>query len=685
MDFRDQKTYQQWMTSKSWRRSIDGFARLSGLTVKCIGADGTMIGPPMEERNLCRLIRRSEKGLARCRSHCGRKIVRSLRTGRADLFSCYAGLHCFSVPLKLQGEVIGAIFGGKILTDAPVVSRYVKMADTFQLDHAGMFKAIGELRIGKIQELREAMEYLASLGQALIAPAVQTRRFGQNISRFFTLFHLGNDLNLVRDSQELYGLIINSLSILFDLKGCSLMLLDSQEASLLTQSFYGPESWDLPHFRTGIDQGIIARAFREHKPVHTRDRYQIAKSGFNEKIEQIYTFPLHFGRKVGGVINIYNSSLSEDEIPMIRAFCNLAVMAIQNVDLRKNLNNRILEISNLGLMTHEVGKVRELDGLFQLILNRSTEMVKAEQASLMILDDTTKELTIKASKGVPEHLVRTLRLKKGEGVAGKVLERAMPLLVTDIEGDPRLGLQKKMRYKTKSFISIPLVLKDEPIGVLNITDKISGEVFNEDDLKIIKIFASQAVIALERTKLYEHSKEMEQVLITDHLTGLLNRRYFFERMTEEITRAERHSYPLSLMMIDVDDFKWYNDQNGHLAGDDALKSVSALIRDTIRNIDFVARFGGEEFTVVLPQTTKQEAVVIGERLLKEVEKFYFPYEENQPLGKFTISIGLATYPEDARKVKALIHAADQALYRSKETGKNRMHLYQPLPEGPGEN
>jgi len=681
----DRKKDQQWTTSESWRRSLEGFARITDLTVKCIGAKGTIIGPPMVERNLCRLIRRSQKGLARCRAHCGRRIARSLRTGRGEIFTCYAGLHCFSVPLKREGEVIGGIFGGKILADAPVIARYVKMADTFQLDHAGMFKAIGELRIGKVQELREAMKYLASLGEALIAPAVRMRRFGRNVSRLLTLFHLGNDLNLVRDSRELYGLIINSLSILFDLEGCSLMLLGSQESSLVTQSFFGPESWDLPHFRTPIDQGIIARVFREHKPVYTRDRFQIVRSGFNEKIEQVYAFPLHFGRKIGGVINIYNSSLSEDEIPMIHAFCNLAVMAIQNVDLRKNLDNRVLEISNLGLMTHEVGKTRELDGLFQLILNRSTEMVKAEQASLMILDEATKELTIKASKGVPEYLTRTLHLKKGEGVAGKVLEKAVPLLVTDIEREPRLGLHKKMRYKTRSFISIPLVLKDEPIGVLNITDKISGEVFNEDDLKIIKIFASQAVIALERTKLYERSKEMEQVLITDHLTGLLNRRYFFERVTEEITRAERHSYPLSLMMIDVDDFKWYNDQNGHLAGDDALKSVSALLRDTIRNIDFVARYGGEEFTVVLPQTTKEEAVVIGERLLTEVEKFYFPYEENQPLGKFTISVGLATYPEDARKVKALIHAADQALYRSKETGKNRLHLYQPLPEDPGKD
>ena len=103
--------------------------------------------------------------------------------------------------------------------------------------------------------------------------------------------------------------------------------------------------------------------------------------------------------------------------------------------------------------------------------------------------------------------------------------------------------------------------------------------------------------------------------------------------------------------------------------------MTAVIRDTVRNIDFVARYGGEEFTVVLPQTSKEEAMVIGERLRKEVENFYFPYEENQPLGNFTISIGLATYPEDARNLKGLIDSADKALYGAKDIGKNQLRIY----------
>lgn len=670
----DPKDIQRVLTSEGWQRSIADFVHLTGLTIKCVSAEGALLGKSYEERGLCRLIRSSKKGLARCRSQCGQKIARTIREGTPAIFTCYAGLLCFVSPLKVEERVLGAIFGGKILTDSPVLSKYVELAEESGLSHEALFKALGELRIGRGREIEKAMHYLNTVGQVLISHYFQEENFGQHFSQLFTLFHLGNDLNLVMDSHELYGLIMNSLSILFDLKGCALILQDPSSGHFNVRSSYGPNAWGLFSLHVNPQQGIVSKVLSDHQTVHTKDRFQIEKSGFNEHVDSVYLFPLHFGRKIEGFICIVNTRLSADDVQMIQAFCDQATLAIQNVELRQELRNRILEISRLGVLTTDLGEVRDVNTLLQLIMKRSTEIVKAEQASLMILDEATRELKIKACKGLPENTVRNLRMRVGEGIAGKVLQTGQSLLVEDIEQDRRVLQKKKMRYKTKSFISIPLVVNESPIGVLNISDKISGSIFSEDDLKIVKIFATQASIALERTQLYQRSKEMEQVLITDHLTGLLNRRYFFERTTEELNRAQRHSHPLSLMMIDVDDFKWYNDHNGHMAGDDALRSVAAVIRDTVRNIDSVARYGGEEFIVVLPQTSKEEAVIIGERLFRAVETFYFPYEENQPLGTFTISVGLATYPEDAKGIKNLIEAADKALYEAKAAGKNRMRV-----------
>ncbi len=670
----DQKSFRGLLSSETCQRSIGSFVGMSGLSVKCIGTDGVILGKSYEERNLCKLIRSSDKGLASCRTHCGKRISHSIKQGEPAVFTCHAGLLCFSTPLKVRDHIMGVVFGGKILTDTPVLSKYAKIAEEYGLSRDAMFQALGELRVGKIKEIRNAMDYLNTLGEAVCNQYTQSHQLGQRFSKLFTLFHLGNDLNLAMDNHELYGLIINSLTILFDLRGCFLMLMDPSQRQFLPQSCYGPEEWELSSFQADPDIGIIRQMLEEHRPVHTEDRFQIEKSGFNESIESVYLFPIHFAQKIGGCVCIVNSRLTEETLRMIQTFCDQAALAIQNLELRKKLQSRVLDITNIGMLSSEVEEVREINELFELILKRSTEIVKAEQASLMILDEATQELTIKACKGMPENILKNIRVSP-EGVAGKVIREGKPLLVEDIEKDSRTRQKKRMRYRTKSFVSIPLVLNDRSIGVINISDKVTGEIFNQDDLKVLKIFASQAVIALERTQLYERSKEMEQVLITDHLTGLLNRRYFFERTTEEIARAQRHSHPLSLMMIDVDDFKWYNDQNGHLAGDDALRNVTAVIRDTVRNIDFVARYGGEEFTVVLPQTFKEEAMIIGERLRKEVESFYFPYEENQPLGNFTISIGLATYPEDARNLKGLIDAADKALYGAKDIGKNQLRIY----------
>ena len=142
------------------------------------------------------------------------------------------------------------------------------------------------------------------------------------------------------------------------------------------------------------------------------------------------------------------------------------------------------------------------------------------------------------------------------------------------------------------------------MGVLNIADKITGEVFSEDDLNLLLSFATHASIAIERSEYYNKSEVLKKISITDPLTELLNRRYFEERLMEEIERSRRYHYPLSLIILDIDDFKNYNDVNGHLIGDEGLRITASCIRNAVRTIDVVARYGGEEFAVILPQTKK---------------------------------------------------------------------------------
>jgi diguanylate cyclase (GGDEF)-like protein len=164
--------------------------------------------------------------------------------------------------------------------------------------------------------------------------------------------------------------------------------------------------------------------------------------------------------------------------------------------------------------------------------------------------------------------------------------------------------------------------------------------------------------------------------ITDPLTGLHNRRYLEARLPEELSRSKRYNYPLSFMMIDIDDFKIYNDLNGHQAGDRALEMIAQALRAALRKVDVASRYGGEEFSILLPQTSLEEAGVIADRIRRRIMSTKFPHGSSQPLGMVTASIGLSSFSPALNSAEAIVRAADRALYHAKGHGKNRAYAYQ---------
>ena len=170
--------------------------------------------------------------------------------------------------------------------------------------------------------------------------------------------------------------------------------------------------------------------------------------------------------------------------------------------------------------------------------------------------------------------------------------------------------------------------------------------------------------------LHTNYHSFKQQAITDGLTGLYNRRFFNEELSREVSRSYRHFLRMSLIMIDVDHFKKYNDQNGHQAGDEVLQRVAAILRNETRICDMECRYGGEEFVLILPETSKEEALGLAEKLRRKIYETEFPHGYKQPSGRLTVSLGVATFPEDASDDKSLIEVADDGLYRAKENGRN---------------
>lgn len=178
---------------------------------------------------------------------------------------------------------------------------------------------------------------------------------------------------------------------------------------------------------------------------------------------------------------------------------------------------------------------------------------------------------------------------------------------------------------------------------------------------------SQLELFLKRSQLY---REIQELSITDGLTGVYVRRYFLERLKEELSRANISGSTLSYILLDVDKFKNINDTYGHIVGDAVLKGIAGILSQSLRSIDMCARFGGEEFCLMLPETTKEQAFAVAERIRLRVEEAkIMAYNESLAC---TISIGIASYPDDAEQANALIDKADKALYRAKAQGRNRV-------------
>jgi diguanylate cyclase (GGDEF)-like protein len=275
------------------------------------------------------------------------------------------------------------------------------------------------------------------------------------------------------------------------------------------------------------------------------------------------------------------------------------------------------------------------------------------------------------------------RIPLGEGIAGRAAREGKPILVKDVRTDRFEDLANQGEYRTTSCLSLPLMVDETLLGVLNVADKANGQAFDEDDLYLLGRLAQQAAVTLDNSL---RLRRMRALSIIDDLTTLYNRRFFRRYLDREFRRALRYKRPLTLAILDLDHFKLFNDLNGHEAGNRALRKIGEILKTSFRTTDIACRYGGEEFAVILPETEKGAGFVpdgeesgLGayrflERVRARIEEERFENEENLPGGSLTISGGVASYPTDAETVEDLLEAADRSLYLAKAEGRNRVHL-----------
>lgn len=310
-------------------------------------------------------------------------------------------------------------------------------------------------------------------------------------------------------------------------------------------------------------------------------------------------------------------------------------------------------------LTKKVNEGGALTDLLKMVAKAATELIDADSCSIMLLDESGRELLSKASHGLSAEEEERITFRVGCGIAGWVVEHGSPALVSDVTQDGRFQTRAEQEITIRSLLSVPLVTKEGIIGVISATSARPGA-FQGEHEELLNYLGASIVKDIENARLYCLS-------ITDSLTRAYNRQYLFQHLPQEIERARRYQTPLSIILADIDLFKRFNDTYGHLAGDFVLKEVVRLAKHQIREIDMLVRYGGEELLFVLPNTPLPGAMITAERIRSAIASSKFPWSDKQLA--VTVSMGVAQFHEDSSD-EAFLQQADQALYLAKSEGRN---------------
>lgn len=493
----------------------------------------------------------------------------------------------------------------------------------------------------------------------------------KRVKEITALHRVSEVINATLDLKEVFQRVVEELSQTFGYRLVDIYLLE--EDGLRLQANVGYDD------KTTIElippeRGVVGRVARTGKPAFIPDVSQDPDyiPAYPE-IESEICMPIMTGEELLGTLNVEcdgKRPLTHDDLQLLSTLSSHIGVAIENARLFEEEQRLSTQRKTIAEVGRTIAAILDLDTLLSQVVDLIAQNFRYYHVHIFQVDQDSDSALYKAGTGEAGLTIAEegLRLKVGEeGLVGWVARHGEPVLVHDVSQDPRYYAHPDLP-DTRSELNVPIRAGEKVIGVLDVQST-ELNAFDESDLDTLQTLADQLAVAMENARLYE---ETQQLAITDGLTGLHNLRYFYEALEKEIQRSERYHRSVSLIMLDIDNFKRYNDTYGHLAGDDLLTELAQLMSKVTRQTDTLARYGGEEFVIILPETETEGAGFLAERLQEEVNEHRFSIPNGQTMGRITISLGIATYPHHADSTKALVDAADKALLRAKRAGKNRL-------------
>jgi diguanylate cyclase (GGDEF)-like protein len=335
----------------------------------------------------------------------------------------------------------------------------------------------------------------------------------------------------------------------------------------------------------------------------------------------------------------------------------------------QRLSARLHQLSFLYDLGRDLASELDLDPLLDRIARLVNEALHVPEFVILLADRAAMRLHVAEHRGLDEKNIVDKSIDLGSGLIGEAAKARAALWVPNLTQDGRaLPYRSRQATPLGCVLFVPVIYQDELVGILAFSSPVI-DAFREEERELFSAVGNQAALALANARLFQETLALSN---TDGLTGILNRRAMESRLDLEWSRALRDDKSLSVVMIDIDHFKVYNDQNGHQLGDETLRRVARILEGNIRKVDAVARYGGEEFVVILPRATKAEAFEVAQKLRRSVEQADFVQGYMQPLGRVTISCGIASAPDDADGIEGLISLADEALFLAKQGGRNQV-------------
>jgi diguanylate cyclase (GGDEF)-like protein len=366
---------------------------------------------------------------------------------------------------------------------------------------------------------------------------------------------------------------------------------------------------------------------------------------------------------------------NERELALIERFGTMLADTIQNARVMHFSRTKTRNLHALYEVSNSFSTLLDLNKVLETALKTATEISACDSAYVALAEGDGRKFVVRAWWGPTRTNEQPLQLE--DELAAWVLENKKAIRYTRGLKDKGLGSFSKkegMLGSIQSFLMVPFLVGENVLGVIRLNST-KPDAYQAYDQDILKTLANQTAMALENALMVQQIRDMA---IRDGLTGAYNHRYFQEKLGEEIAKAERYNKDLSLALLDVDHFKKFNDSYGHQEGDKVLRIVSEVIQATVRNkIDTFARYGGEEFAIILPESDGNMAKDLAERIRKNVESYLFE-NNGKSLYRVTVSIGVSSYPFDARDQKSLIQLSDQALYEAKKDGRNAVRRFKTL-------